>query len=314
MRILTSIVGLLLSFGIAAGEGQQTSDAPVLRVGVFGYQPDGSSTLAAWDNPPSTNSVVSIRSLCAVTAGSSGPPASATDAWRFSTKVVAATPNEATVEVEWQRILEGGQVVTAPTGHVQLTLRVGDHVVLDRVTPDAPSECSIVGASFEARYSHARIGREGDGTEWRALLPPDKPRTGPLDVNLWLIHSAPGRPDRVLHQSLMATREGAAFAFSPVTVETPSGPMVVQVTGSFAVTVGPIDGERLTFAVNRRISSTRSNAPVRDVGPENQGGSRTTTAMPRPDDVLSFELPPVRLKGQAALPDQFSVRMRIVPR
>lgn len=350
MRMMTFIVGLVLSSGAAAGDGQQGSAAPTMQVGVFGYGADGSSSLAAWDTQPSTNSVVSIRSLCMVTGGSLEAAAGATDAWRFSGKIQRITADEAVLELEWQRIRDRGQAVTAPAGNVQLTLRAGEKVVLDQVIPDAPSQCSIVGASFEARYTRSRMGTpEGESAPragGRAMSSGTQPREAgarqaapssgartrssgggarsewqrsveavvkAVDVNLWLVHSAPGRPDEVLHQALLATNRGADFAFSPVTVNTTNGAVVVQVTGSFAITSGDSD-DQLVFVTNRRVTSARSDLPVRDTVPDSHGGSRTTTPLPGPDDVLAFEMPPLRVKGQAALPDQFSVRVRITPR
>jgi hypothetical protein len=330
--MMTFVIGLVLSSGAAAGDDQQVSGPPVLRVGVFGYRADGSSALAAWETELSTNSVVSMTSLCKVTAGSSGPPADATDAWRFSGKVQRIDDDEAVLELEWQRIRDRGQPVTAPAGNGLVTLRAGEKVVLDQVIPDAPSQCSIVGASFEARYTRSRIGAPELEVE---NAPPASPSSSPrtrssgggarsglprsanflikaLDVNLWLVHTAPGRPDAVLHQTLLATDRGADFAFSPITVSTSDGAVVVQVTGSFAVTSGG-SGDQLVFATNRRVTSARLDLPVRDGVPDSQGNSRTAVPMPGPDDVLSFEMPPLRVKGQPPLPDQFSVRVRITP-
>lgn len=346
---ITFIFGLLLASGAAAQDGQQGSPAPVLRVGVFGYGADGSSSLAAWDTQPSINSVVSIKSLCMVTGGSLKAASEATDAWRFSGKVLSISPDEAILELEWQRIVDRGQPVTAPSGTVQLTLRAGDKVVLDQVVPDGPSQCSIVSASFEARYDRhptrtglwraarqhapaeaasseadrapsggsARVGARGKGSAASADAKPEWQRTTDFRlfaVDLWLIHSAPERPDEVLHQSLLTTQDGAAFAFSPLTIDTATGPTIVQITGSFGVTAVPTGAQHLTFALNRRVTPARSNVPVRDTARAWSQGSRRTMALPQPDDVLAFEMPPVQVKGQAPLPDQFSVRVRIAPR
>ena len=328
MRTMAFITSLVLFSGAAAGDDRQPPAAPEILVGVFGYRADGSSPLAAWDTLPSTNSVVSITSLCSVTGGLKAP-LGATDAWRFSGKVLSSNLDEAVLELEWQRIVDRGEAVTAPTGNVQLTLKAGEHVVLDRVIPDAPSRCSITGASFEARYSRARLATglqrseesrgesrgggariEGRVPEWRLRA---QAVMKAVDVNLWLVHSAPGRPDEVLHQTLLATNRGAAFAFSPVTVDTTQGPVAIQVTGSLAVTSSGV-GDQLVFTTNRRVTSARSDLPVRDTAPDSHGSSRTTIPMPAPTDVLSFEMPPLRLKGLPALPDQFSVRVRVTPR
>ena len=57
-----------------------------------------------------------------------------------------------------------------------------------------------------------------------------------LKVELWLVHTAPGiAEDRTVYQTLTSTREGAMFAFAPVSVATPEGTVGVQITGSFSI-------------------------------------------------------------------------------
>jgi hypothetical protein len=345
--ILVSIFVIAPWSGAVAG--QSASSDPVLRVGVFGYKADGGVSLAAWDPQPSTNSIVYIKGLCEVGGGAyQVPPARATDAWRFSGKVLNITPEEALVEVDWRRIMDKSQAVTAPAGTIQVTVRIGEKIVLDHVFPDELPGCSVTAASFEVRYDESPTRVVGAGSGRASGGGTEKPRGGGVassgggrliikprltatatnaasktsadlpaafyDVNLWLVHSAPGRPDEVLHQALRAPRLGAPFAFSPVTVDTPRGPMIVQVTGSLAIETGTSGEEQLVFVTNRRLTSTRFDAAVRDAPPASQGGSRTRTAMPKPDDVLSFEMPPLRVREQGAAPDQFAVRVRITAR
>jgi hypothetical protein len=57
----------------------------------------------------------------------------------------------------------------------------------------------------------------------------------------------PGRDDRVVHQVLPVTEAGAAFAFVPVTGETPDGPASLQGTGTVALP----GAERLVFSTTR---------------------------------------------------------------
>jgi hypothetical protein len=133
-----------------------------------------------------------------------------------------------------------------------------------------------------------------------------------LAVNLWLVHSVPGREDEVLHQELRAPYEGAAFAFAPVTIDGPGGPASVQVTGSFAVPTNSETGnQHLVFMTSRRV--TRGDDQPRDTA-DTAGSSRIVNVMPGPDAVLSFEMPPMRsINGRPAAPDRFSVRVRITP-
>ena len=104
------------------------------------------------------------------------------------------------------------------------------------------------------------------------------------------------------------------FAFAPVTIDTPRGAVIVQVTGSFAVTNSASGSPQLVFVTNRRATLTQTEQAPRDSVSESQGSSRTTNPMPAPDEVLSFELPPLRMTGRPAVPDQFSIRVRITPR
>ena len=133
-----------------------------------------------------------------------------------------------------------------------------------------------------------------------------------VSVNLWLVHSAPGREDEVLHQVLRAPHEGAAFAFAPVTINGPDGPATVQVTGSFMVRTNAESGDQqLIFVTNRRV--TRGTGQPRDAA-DQAGTSRIVNKMPGPDDVLSFEMPALQaINGRPALPDRFSLRVRIAP-
>jgi hypothetical protein len=133
-----------------------------------------------------------------------------------------------------------------------------------------------------------------------------------VNVNLWLVHSAPGREDEVQHQESRATHEGAAFAFAPVAIDGEGGPASVQVTGSFAVHTNSQTGDQsLIFMTSRRV--TRGGDQPRD-GADVAGSSRIVKTMPGPDEVLSFEMPPMRgASGRPAPRDQFSVRVRIAP-
>jgi hypothetical protein len=131
---------------------------------------------------------------------------------------------------------------------------------------------------------------------------------------LWLVRtdkSQPEKPDFNLQGLvLQAVRGTADFAFSPFTVDTPAGPVSVQITGALRVTTD--DGSpQLIFTATRtvRYSPAGSN---RDATSAVTGTSTTRNPMPGSDDVLSFELPPIRVPNDTAmLPDQYSVRLRI---
>lgn len=121
----------------------------------------------------------------------------------------------------------------------------------------------------------------------------------------------PEKPDFNLQGLILQNvRQVANFAFSPFTIDTPAGPVNVQITGMVRViTEGAEPSLSFTTARSVRYSS---NSPTRDASSASTGSSTTTNPMPGPDDVVSFELPPIRLPNSSAtLPDQYSVRVRI---
>jgi hypothetical protein len=293
-------------------------------------------------------------SFCQIGAGKDPAPAQAADAWRFAGRVVSKTAEEAVVQLDWQRILENGRPTSTPGGSVQLTLKPGDQVLLDSLLPRTQTSCSTAEVRFEARYrsrfsdvpnrrdvivngsraggggrssgTGGGIGAAGSGTTAVRISPGSAsgggrgtsgaariaPGARMVNVNLWLVHSAPGREDEVQHQELQATHEGAAFAFRPVAVTGEGGAASVQVTGSFAVNTNPQSGDQqLVFITSRRV--TRGGDQPRDAA-DVAGTSRIVKTMPGPDDVLSFEMPPIRAaNGRPAPRDQFAVRLRIAP-
>jgi hypothetical protein len=285
----------------------------------------------------------------AVNSVPSAPNAS--DMWKFSARVVSSNAHEAVIQLDWHRTLEDGQVTTVPGRSERLTLMKGDRVVLDSVMPAA--SCNAARIDFEARYESRQpvAGRTnhiyrpvGSG---RGPAPmPHGGRTGAgggvaptsdsgirepvrvgisgtslgdthqlFDVSLWLVHSAPGKEDAITRQVLRTGRAGGTFTFAPIWVITPEGPVVIQVDGSLSVTSSPEAGEQLVFVANRRVSTDPHSAAPRDRRPDVQGTSRTAMPMPGPEDVLAFEMPPVRVQPRGtSLPDRFSVRLQIVPR
>ena len=134
----------------------------------------------------------------------------------------------------------------------------------------------------------------------------------PIDVDLWLVRSAPGREESAVHQALSGVRGGAQFAFAPLTIETRGGTLSVQVAGSFRLTGDEPGARQLIFSTTRAVRFAPTGPAGRDAPPVTTGRSVTTHAMPGPDDVLSFEMPALRVpNGVAAVPDRFSIRVRI---
>jgi hypothetical protein len=137
-------------------------------------------------------------------------------------------------------------------------------------------------------------------------------------ANLWLVRTDPSAgPDKAdfnLQGLILERVRGTAdFAFSPFTIETPAGPLNVQITGNLRVTSADASGNapQLIFTTSRTVRYL-ATGPNREATASSTGSSTTTNALPRPEDVVSFELPPIRVpNGDVTLPDQYSVRVRI---
>ena len=155
--------------------------------------------------------------------------------------------------------------------------------------------------SGSGRAVHMPKVRVGQGREARQF-----------DADLWLVRSAPGRTDEAAHQTLSGVRGSAQYAFAPVSIETPRGTMNLQVTGVVRVTTEESGAPQLVFTTMRSLKFEPAAGASRDTLPSTTGSSTTTNPMPGPDDVLSFELPPLpAANGLPAVPDQFSIRVRI---
>jgi hypothetical protein len=163
------------------------------------------------------------------------------------------------------------------------------------------------GGGFGTSVAVPQAGGEGGGIRSAA-------GSGLFDVNLWLVRVVPGRPDEVTHSLLRMNETGASFSFAPIAVTTSRGEAIVQVTGTLAVVRGTSGEEQLLFSTSRRLGLTAPGQAPRDKAPDSYGESRLINRMPGPEEVLSFEMPPITLNGRQAAPDQFSVRLKIAPR
>ena len=343
MLIVSSMM-LLLAGQPAAPQSNQS--APVLQVGIFSYGPDGGSQAAAYATGLASESVQYVAG-CEIGSGNRPVPDRATDAWRVSGAVERVTADEAVVRVDWQRVRAGGVAVTSPGGSVELTLHPGDRVPIDSATPEPTATCGGRTIGFEARFGPRpgwMIGPRGPLTEspavtimrggggggfgagsgsgggagtggggsvsaGRGALAGSKA----LSADLWLVRtdkSQPEKPDFNLQGLVLQKVQGTAdFAFSPFSIETPAGPVNVQITGTLRITSDA--SPQFVFTTTRTVRYASSDRN-RDSSASSSGSSTTRNPMPGPDEVLSFELPPIRMpNGSATLPDQYSVRLRI---
>ena len=334
---------VLLLIGQATSTASQPDGPAVLQVGIFSYGPDGQPQAVAYTSLSSES--FQYVAGCEIGTGNRPVPDRATDAWRVSGNVERLSEEEAIVRVDWQRVRAGGTAVTAPGGSVQLTLHRGDRVPLDSANPEATPGCGGRTIGFEARFgprpgwvrvsghgaltespaitimrgsgggagfgAGAGAGSGGGGGGARRVATTNDGKE--FSADLWLVRkdARNDKPEFNLQGLILDKVRGVApFAFSAFTIETPGGPMTVQISGSVEVTNerGPAE---LVFTTSRHIRSAAST-PTRDATSTSFGKSTTRNPMPGADEVLSFELPPIRLPNSAAtLPDQYSVRVRI---
>ena len=322
MRLTPLTIASVVTFAVSVAHAQAPAEDSV-HVGVFGYRADGSINVSAWDTLPSTNALVfTSGSGCRMGAGYRQPPDHATDAWRFSGKVMSADADAAVVQLNWRRVLDQGRVAASQSA-VELTIRRGEKVVLDHIAAPAPPGCSATSVLFEAHYGSQPVavtvtandpGRAGgqppSSEEGDAAAVTSRARA--YSVNLWFIGHRPGEPDQVIGHPVLVTTREASFAFAPVMSGGAGGNMRVLVKGSLEIRNGT-NGAELVFNAQRRATPLGIGS-VRDRRADIHGTSTLTMPLPGPEEVLSFEMPPIRLRGGAELPDRFSVRVQIAPR
>jgi len=138
-------------------DAAREASAPlVFEIMVRRYSADNTMASAAGDaGTDRFESYVSLSSsLCELAASDSAPTATPGTGWHFSAEVLSSAPGTMTARFEWQRVWENGaRVQSARSGSQTVTLRTGERVELDRVTPAGPSPCGAVEAKLEAGVS-----------------------------------------------------------------------------------------------------------------------------------------------------------------
>ena len=132
-----------------------------------------------------------------------------------------------------------------------------------------------------------------------------------LTADLWLVRSAPGRADETRHVTSQLIAMPTKYAFAPLAIDTKLGTLAVVVEGTVEVGLSP-DGERgFHFTATRKMTMPAAAQPGRETWAVAEGSTKTTVALPGPDEVLSFEMPPLRAPDGVTLPDRLSIRVRI---
>jgi hypothetical protein len=283
-------------------------------------------------------------------ASSPGRPVSAfaTDVWSMSGRVLELSEQHASVQVGWRRTRRGGQEENAPEQSTTLTLKRGERHTLETITVPASGSCEartvaldVVFASrselygiSEADYARGSMGggrggsasaggrlpyvqgsvqRAGEGGSATAGggAGTTHPGLRRLTADLWLVRSTPGAADQTLHVTSALFPMPVAYTFAPLTIQNATGTVTVKVEGTIEAGLSPEGEQRLHFTASRSVTTLASSRPQRDGKAAIEGSTKTTLKMPGPDEVLSFEMPPLRTADGMTLPDRFSIRVRV---
>jgi hypothetical protein len=312
MKAIEVLVAALALGGVPATLSAQSTPDLVVQVGLFNHRFDGSFVGSAFDTGPDLDSTLSVHQCRAGAGSGDRQMPDATDIWRFTGKVVSADRERAVLQLNWRRTLAQGKKTAGNEASVQLTLRNGESVTLDHAGPTCPT----MNITFEARYGERPFGgvRTSGVTAPMSGSNQDKgvPSTRVFNIDLWIVHAIPGQADQVTHSQLRINENGGQFSLAPMRVNTAAGASIVQIAGSLLVVVANGSEERLVFRTTRRVTPPATdNAP--DPSRDKFGSSLVVNRLPGPDDVLSFEMPPIQV-GSETLPDRFSIRVKVTPR
>jgi hypothetical protein len=371
-RLSVALVALTIATGMATvsadAQAPAPDDTPIVQVGIFTARQangtGGGGTFSTGDRDASLRTDVYIMP-CSF-GSSSRMPTLAYTAWHIEGQISRQTPQDAAVRVTWRRTRTAGQPVIGSSSTTDLTLTVGQRIVLDQETMPALGECPPMSVTLEARYEprmggmftftpNGRAARGGGfggsvATASGGAASASSPASGVSQVtigsgnggvgaggtvitargadgraggllplmrhaDLWLVHSSPGKDDEVLQASTIAHAGGGDFAFAPVTIQTKTGAVAVRVTGTLELGVDADGQSRFVFGATRRVMFTPSTRAPRDrTVPVDSGGvANTVLAIPGPDEVLSFEMPPIDAAGVPQMPDHFAIRVRLSP-
>lgn len=250
--------------------------------------PDGRRVGATTVVSPGTEPwfVYTTTDLCQSEISRGTAPAAATEAWRVHITERSRTNNQLTLSVSWARIFERGRAVTnGSSGSSEMTLQSGDRIPIDRITrPAQGASCSATQKSLELRLAF-RIERMMAGQPPAAPLP-DTP-TPPMLAELWMVHVVPGRGEVVDRQVVRLMPGGTGFVFRGVPVDSPAGPMVIELTGQLRAVTRP-DGTRGLWTSLTRSVTSHLTGRVHS----NTGSGEKTVDWPTASDVVSFDPPP----------------------
>jgi hypothetical protein len=336
--MICSAAMALAQSAAVGGSARPTASAepPTVYIGLFSVHQNGGrghAALTAERVGDDISGLLAVNPCGGSSAGSAkhGVSAFATDAWRMSGKVIELTDQEAVIQLEAHRIRRAGQDEASAPESMTLTLKRGERKTFETLTFPPAGTCdastSTLGALLATRHELTGISPAADAATLReprggsgvvrlgrSAGPGKTTRTWTgfgVNADLWLVRASPGRPDETLHVASTVAPMPTSFSFPAVVAESRAGKMSVKVEGTIE-SGRAADGEyRLHFTATRAVTAMTSARPVAESKPVVEGSTKTTVALPDPNEVISFELPPLRTADGVTLPDRWSIRVRL---
>jgi hypothetical protein len=321
-----------------------TPSVPVLDISLHSIRADGRSTGRAGNSgaEPFAGYASTTDTFCGMAAFSTEPVDLTGTIWKFSGEILGRDGDQFVVRISWARLWQQGRRAgTEPGGSTQVTLQMGERLVLDSIDAPTPNACDVVAARLEAVMTTrapwqlrsgsgggaqsvgaggARAGGSGGGGRGggsaagsgaratggggRNVVPLITPAGPPVDAELWFVHRRPDGTEDSQHLAVHATPAGAPFEFPSVPLATSRGRFLIGITGRLQSIIVSGHPSRIIVTITRKIGV--EGAPQLD----SSGNSYSNLAIPAPGEVIAFEMPPA--PGADALEGhQFSVRMRV---
>lgn len=130
-----------------------TPSVPVLDISLHSIRADGRSTGRAGNSgaEPFAGYASTTDTFCGMAAFSSEPVDLTGTIWKFSGEILGRDGDQFVVKISWTRLWQQGRRVgTEPGGSTQVTLHMGERLVLDSIDAPTPNACDVVTARLEA--------------------------------------------------------------------------------------------------------------------------------------------------------------------
>jgi hypothetical protein len=314
-------------------------DVPTVSVGVFTLTADGRIGAAATQSGDRTGADLAGTVYLAPCGrvGGANPghaiSAFATDVWKLTGTIVEIAPEQATVQLGWQRVRRGGRDEESTPQSVTVTLKRGERSTLETIAVPAAGSCparealldisfmsmkEMLGPKaaagqtpgpatphpFVSRRVEGRLSEFGYGSREGGV-------SSVLRAELWLVLSSPGRADDVRHTTAPVSAIPMGYGFTPIAIQTATGTFTLKVEGTIEAGTAPTGEPQLHFTAKRSTTFAPTQRVARDTAPVVEGSTKTTVALSGPDEVVSFELPPLRTPDGESVPDKLSVRVKL---